>query len=743
MFSRRHPEMLWQCIGLFAVTGGLSLYSIMLARATHTPTSLWLTDGAMVGLLVRKPLMQARWLLVAGFLGFLTAKQILGDPFVPSVLLGLCNMLEALLVSVAIRSRFPSITPQTRFLDLARVGLVSAFIACGLCTFGTASAQHFWPTREFWTSFNTLFRAHFLGMVIAGSTSLVVVMRGWRTSEPPGLPWRLIRDLSLLAVITGAVFCVRRFPLLFLVYPPLLLLVFRHRFAGMVIGLAIIALITTATTMLNVGPFNLVVGADPALKVIMAQVFIGGSCLVALPVVLALVEQDRLQAQVRESELRYRMLADNSGDLVMRIRPNGERQYVSPSIRELLGWAVEDFMQPRPDLIHPDDRERIAGVVSSLRARGGAVTATYRLQHKEGHYVWIEAYARLVASPDNDGSKEIIYTGRDVTQRVLVEQALLESEAQLHTIADNVPAVIARVDMSQRYTYVNRFVEEVSGESPSRMIGKSMREVRGEHLYERLRPYLERAYAGESVMFEYEATYHGRMQQFQAHYVPDRDADGNVRGLYALTTEITHIKNVERELLRLVHQDSLTGLANRRYFNERVPEVLRKSAQLNLPVLLAIVDIDNFKFINDSYGHAIGDDVLAEAGECLQRVVREGELVARIGGDEFVVLCDRVTSENQAKAFVHSLWERLHMAVPADAGKVDVCMSIGAVVCKGAASPDTLMKLADEALYMAKAAGRNTYRLLIKNRQGQELVGQAVPEQLVSRTAKGAEPSRS
>jgi diguanylate cyclase (GGDEF)-like protein/PAS domain S-box-containing protein len=729
MLFRRYPEMVWQCISLFVLTGGLALYSITLVRTTHTPTSLWLVDGAMLGLLVRKPLAQTWPLLIAGFLGYLSAKQILRDPLIPSVLLGLCNMLEVLLVSIVIRSRFPTITPETRFLKLARVGIMGALFACGVCTLGTAMAQHFWPAREFWNSFNTLFRAHFLGMVIAGSTSLVVVNKGWRPTEPGGRPWLLIRDLSLLAVITGAVFTVSRFPLLFMVYPPLLLLVFRHRFAGMVIGMAIIALITTAATMLNIGPFNLVADATPALRVIMAQVFIGVSCLVALPVVLALAEQDRLQGRVRESELRYRMLADHSGDLVMRIRPNGDRQYVSPSIKELLGWEVEDFMKPRPDLIHPEDRERIAAVVSSLRAQGGAVTATYRLQHKDGYYLWIEAFARLVDSPDNDGSKEIIYTGRDVTQRVLVEQALVESQAQLHTIADNVPAVIARVDMSERYTYVNRFVEQVSGETPAQIIGKTMKEVRGEHLYERLKLYIERAYAGESVMFEYEASYGGRMLQFQAHYVPDCDAEGRVRGLYALTTEITHIKNVERELLRLAHQDSLTGLANRRYFSERVSGVLRKAAQINMPVLLALVDIDNFKSINDSHGHATGDTVLAEVGQCLQRLVREGELVARIGGDEFVVLCDTVASEGNAKAFVHSLWERLHMAVVVGTGKVDVHMSIGAVVCKGAVSHDALMKLADEALYMAKAAGRDTYRLLIKNRQDQELVEHIVPEQ--------------
>ncbi|GFZ89695.1 sensor domain-containing diguanylate cyclase [Dyella caseinilytica] len=723
MSFRRYPDWVWQCIGLFALTGGLSLYSITLARATHSPTSLWLVNGAMLGLLVRKPLAEAWPLLLAGFLGFVTAKQILGDPLVPSLWLGACHMSEALLVSTAIRRRYPAITPDTRLLDLAKVGLISAFVASGLCAFCITAVAHAWPASEWWTNFNAVFRAHFVGMIIAGSTSLVIVTKDWRGSAPGGLPWRLIRDLLPLVLIAGWAFSFARYPLLFMIYPPLLWLVFRHRFAGMVIGMAIIALITTAATMLDIGPFHMAGGTTPALRVMMAQVFIGFSCLVALPVVLALADQDRLQARVRESELRYRMLADNSGDLVMRIRPSGERQYVSPSVKELLGWEVDDFMVPRPDLIHPDDRERIAGVVAALRANGGAVTATYRLQHKDGHYLWIEAFARLVASPDDDGTTEIIYTGRDVTERVQVEQALTESRAQLSTIADNVPAVIARIDMTERYTYINRFVEQVSGESPDDMIGKTVKEVRGARVYEQLKVHLRKAFAGESAIFEYEATYRGRLLQFQTHYVPDRDASGRMRGVYALTTEITHIKNVERELLRLAHQDSLTGLANRRYFNERVSLVLRQSAQFNMPVLLALVDIDNFKSINDSHGHGTGDMVLAEVGQCLQRLVREGEVVARIGGDEFVVLCSNVSNESNAKGFVHSLWERLHMTVAVGTGDLEVHMSIGAVLCKGSISADVLMKLADEALYMAKDDGRDTYRLLIRSLQGSDEVG--------------------
>jgi diguanylate cyclase (GGDEF)-like protein/PAS domain S-box-containing protein len=715
MQLRRVPSMVWQFVGLFALTGALALYSTALARITHSPPSLWLANGALVGWLIRKPLAQTWPLLIAGFLGYAAAKGLWGDPLTTTVGLGLSNAMETLLVTLAIRRQFPAIHSETSFPKLARTALAAAFLACAFASLITILIRRPWPDQTIWMGWNMVFRAHLLGMIIAGCASIVVAIKHDSAPLFQGKRASLLLHLLLLTVVCVAVFLVRRFPLLFLVYPPLLLVIFRHRFAGMIFGIAIVALITTGTAALDLGPFDLVHGVTPMLKVTMAQIFIAGYCLVALPVALALVEQDRLQVRLRESELRYRMLADNSGDLVMRIRPNGDRRYVSPSVKELLGWEIEEFMSPRPDLIHPDDRDRIAEVVSALRRTGGATTATYRLQHRTGNYLWIEAFARVVDSPDGDGTTEIIYTGRDVTQRVQIQQALIESQAQLKTITDNVPAIIARVDMSERYTYINRFVEQISGELPINMLGKTVKEVRGAELYEQLKEYLDRAYAGESVWFEYEASYRGKLLHFQTHYVPDTDSKGKVRGLYALTTEITHIKNVERELLRLAHQDALTGLANRRYFNEQAQPLLRNACQNRTPVLLVLLDVDNFKSINDTHGHAAGDLVLAEVGRCLHEIVLKGAVVARIGGDEFVVLCDHLHDQAAAEAFVHALWETLHMAVMMGRHCIDVHMSMGAAFFHGPASQDVLMKLADEALYLAKEAGRNTYRLVAKH----------------------------
>lgn len=713
MVVRHRPSALHQFLGCLILTAGLSMYAIALGRVTGGPTALWWANGAVVGWVIRRPLAETWRLFVAIFSGYVVASFLVGDLVLESVLLAFCNVAEILVISVTIRHYFPSITNQTSVSRLSTVAFVSALVGCAISALVISIVQSVqFQTPMDWTAFSALFRSHLLGMVIAGTASFFVLVKGWNLFGTRKGRGALILNLSLLTLTTLLVFTQPRYPLLFLIYPALLLLIFRHRFSGVLLGIVVIALVTTISTAFKFGPFNLVLNASADLRVLMAQIFIGTCCLVAMPVVLALVEQKRLQREVFDSELRYRMLAENSGDLVMRIQPNGDRRYVSPSVRELLGWEVSDFLKPRPDLIHPDDLGRIEAVVRALRINGGTTTATYRLRHRDGHYVWLEAFARLVESPDDGEAMDIIYSGRDVTKRVLAEEALIESRAQLRTISDNVPAVIARIDMSERYTYINRFVEQVSGDKQGDIIGKTVREVRGPVLYEQLRFHLAKAFSGESVFFEYEATYGGQLGHFQTHYVPDLDAGGKVCGVYALTTNITHNKNIERELFRLAHYDSLTGLANRRYFNDRAPLLIDTALTQNGDVLLILLDIDHFKAINDTWGHAAGDAVLAEVGKCLQKVSCENCLVARLGGDEFVVLCNNTLNEVEAEAFVQSLWSKLHLAVVTEGLRINVSISIGAVQCKGEQSRTVLMKCADEALYKAKDAGRDTFRII-------------------------------
>jgi diguanylate cyclase (GGDEF)-like protein/PAS domain S-box-containing protein len=308
---------------------------------------------------------------------------------------------------------------------------------------------------------------------------------------------------------------------------------------------------------------------------------------------------------------------------------------------------------------------------------------------------------------------EIIYTGRDVTQRVMAEQALADSERRLRTIADNVPAVIAHVDASEHYTFVNAYVEHVSGEDPRQMIGKTMREIRGEQIYSDLKGHIATALGGEAAMFEYEADYKGRHFCFQTNFVPDRDPQGRVRGFYALTTDITHIKDVEQELTRLARFDTLTGLANRRHFDERIAMLLLEKYRQPSPLLLMMIDIDHFKRINDSWGHGVGDEVLKAVGQRIQGCLRKKDLVARLGGDEFVALVEDVESSSMAEELTRKIQAAMKQEITVGALRIPMTLSIGVALCHSVASADTFMHIADTALYEAKAGGRNTFRMAV------------------------------
>ncbi len=422
----------------------------------------------------------------------------------------------------------------------------------------------------------------------------------------------------------------------------------------------------------------------------------------------------KLVVQLRENESRYRMLAENSRDMVVRMRPDGHRLYVSPSARELLGLDPSEFTEPRWDLVHPDDRERMVKVLRELGEKGGSATVAYRARHTNGEYIWLEVLARLVVNPDDGGSREIVYAARDISARIRVEEALQASESQIRAITDNIPAMIARIDTEQRYTFANAFIGRAFGVEPAAMIGRTIVDIIGDNLYAVIKDHVEAALRGESATFEATAEVGGRQRHHQSNYVPDRDAAGKVQGFFTLTFDITEQKVAEAKLDRLARMDSLSGVANRRYFEERLAAAFARSRRQGTALALLCLDIDHFKSINDNHGHPVGDEVIVAFAKSLQSCVREDDLVARLGGDEFVLLIENPepeSGENIARKLLTIMREPV---IVDDRLALNVSASMGVAYSAHAPSTKALMDLADRALYSAKAAGRNTYRVAVE-----------------------------
>jgi diguanylate cyclase (GGDEF)-like protein/PAS domain S-box-containing protein len=488
-------------------------------------------------------------------------------------------------------------------------------------------------------------------------------------------------------------------------------------------------------------------------------------------------------------------------------------------------------------LVHPDDVERSrAGMDRHLRGETPMFQDEVRMQHRDGHWLWVLDRARVVERDEGGNAMRVVGTSMDITERKNTEQALTESERRTRLITHNLPAMIAHVDANERYTFGNERVSSRFGLTPAELIGKTMREVRGPRGYAQVAPYIAQALAGKTVTFEnlgeelgqnlfYESQYvpdidtDGRVNGFyamtfdiserkrvelrivetearlrgitdnmpamiaeidpqgrfrfcnetyrtwlgvdpgavvnvpmkdvvseeyyaglrdhlqiafsglkvsfeqtvtlagglhclQTTYLPHFDSSGVVAGIYALTSDITELKDTQQKLDALARTDTLTGLANRRQFEERVADAMARTRRSSLPMAVMYLDIDRFKTINDTLGHAAGDAVLVEFARRLEHTVRETDIVARHAGDEFVIVLEGIADEAEAMAVANKVVTVMRPVFDVLGTSINVTTSVGVALFGGGLQEmPALLSLADRALYEAKSKGRDQVRI--------------------------------
>ena len=595
------PKRLWAELLTVGVLVGLTAWaSLALARGPGESAAIWIGNGLLTGLLLSRPT-ALWWRYVAlGFAADLAAHLFSGFTLPHAGAIGLSNLAEVLIVAGTVRHWVPNISDRKHWLTLGGFATFSTLVAClisGLVPAWIAARQsgfYFQPLLNWYA-------AHVVGMVTMATFTLVllrerigVFFSGVRRR------WSFAACVLLLCVVAVAVF-LSEYPVLFMAYPPLLLLAFRHRFLGVGAGVVSLALIGSIATALGHGPIWLPPDIGPFGRIALLQLYVAGGCLMTIPVALAVAERRRLTARLRQSEHRYRLLADYSHDIILHMRADGERLYISPSAKDILAWEPDELLGRNWTHLHADDREQLAGQLGEVMNAQAPRTALYRFRHKAGHYVWLEAVARPIVRDNEPGRVDIIVAGRDVTRRIEAERALEESR---------------------------------------------------------------------------------------------------------------------RELERLARTDPLTGVANRRCFEERLDQALSRLARRGTPPLaLLYFDVDYFKQINDSQGHGIGDLVLRTFARQLQRLVRKTDLVARYGGDEFAVLLEDARSVEDAELVARKLVTTIGSLVIPGLPQ-GITTSLGGGYTRRPVDAAALLAVADAALYEAKQAGRNTYRLRLMDQAG-------------------------
>ncbi len=302
-----------------------------------------------------------------------------------------------------------------------------------------------------------------------------------------------------------------------------------------------------------------------------------------------------------------------------------------------------------------------------------------------------------------------------VAERESAEAQTRGSERRLKLLTDHVPVVIVYIDREHRYQFINATFEKWFGRSRQESLMQSIREVLGEEAYQLREEHLLRAFAGEEVEYEFTIGAEGDAgrRAFQTSYVPDVGESGMVEGVYGLIHEITKTKAAHTALQFAAATDTLTGIANRRRFDEQLGQSMQRTRVARTPMALAYLDIDRFKAINDSLGHKAGDEVLKEFAARLVGSVRASDLVARLAGDEFVIIFEGVNSAAEVRQIGAKIIDAIRHPFDLASGPLPVTTSIGiAIFREGALTPAQLLDLADQALYAAKGQGRDGVALL-------------------------------
>ncbi len=420
-----------------------------------------------------------------------------------------------------------------------------------------------------------------------------------------------------------------------------------------------------------------------------------------------------LRRKLRESEARFRNLTEMSSDFFWesdaehRLTQRGSADKSVSTVSVFRQGAQVGQRRWEIPYLTPDE--------AGWRAHRAVLDAHQPFRNFELSRLGVdgtERYISISGDPVFDASgtfKGYRGVGTDISARKRAEQALREGAENLRLFADNVPAMTVSWDENLRCRFANKVFTEFFGLALADILGMHLREVLGEAVYRETEGYFVQVLQGHPV------TYHrtrklenGEIRYLEIKLLPQIGDQGKVLGCFAVTTDITEHKLAEERIRRVAHHDSLTGLPNRLLFNDRLTQAISLAKRDSRQFALLYLDLDRFKPVNDTLGHAAGDELLQAVAARMRQQVRESDTVARVGGDEFTVILRDIGGRDEAETVARKIIAAV--AVPLELGnqkqRIGIGASIGiALYPADARETDALVKAADAAMYSAKQAG--------------------------------------
>lgn len=415
------------------------------------------------------------------------------------------------------------------------------------------------------------------------------------------------------------------------------------------------------------------------------------------------------------SEARFRSLVESSSDLIWEVDSEGKYVYVSPKIKELLGYEADEMIGKTPfDLMTQEEAKRISekfqAIIKEQRSFSGLENVNI---HKNGNMIIIETSG--VPIVDDKGSFAG-YRGidRDVTERKKSEEALKHTTERLLLHFKQSPLAMIEWDLDFKVLDWNPAAERIFGYTKQEAIRHTAAElILPESTENHVSELWVKLISGEGGFrsTNKNITKEGNHILCDWYNSPLRNEDGKIIGVTSITEDITEKTKAQEKIMHMAYYDMLTELPNRTLFKDRLEQACHLADRHKQIVAIIFMDMDHFKTINDTLGHIIGDLLLQAVSSRLKESFRNSDTVSRFGGDEFAITISEIEHIEDIEQVIQSVVERFKTPFTIMEHEIYVSFSIGYTYYPvDSKNIEDLLRNADTAMYCAKEAGREQHQ---------------------------------
>jgi len=426
-------------------------------------------------------------------------------------------------------------------------------------------------------------------------------------------------------------------------------------------------------------------------------------------------QEVRLGDTILKLEDKYRTIMEDMKESYYETDLDGNFTFFNDALCRQLGYSREELMGMNYRVYTPPEHVKKQSELNKQVYKTGNPNELFLMEQvrKDGKRILTESSV----FPLRNEKEEVVGfrgIGRDVTERLQMEEALRRSEARYRAILEEIEEGYYEVDLAGNFTFVNDAACRQFGYSRQELMGMNYRiYVPKEDVKNVYRAWNKVYRTGEALRsFLFASIRKDGVQIFLENSIsPLRNKEGKIIGFRSISRDITERKQFEQKLAEMATHDALTGLPNRILLSDRlmIGSALARRNGHRLAVLM--LDLDRFKAVNDALGHSVGDELLKDVGQRLSGIMRKSDTISRIGGDEFVLVLPQISRIDDVTKFAQRILGAFQEPFVFGGHRLQVTTSIGiAVYPENGTDMENLLKNADSAMYSAKEQGRGIYK---------------------------------